>query len=171
VIPAITINNYEQYFLLYADGELSAAEEQAVMEFVQKNPQLAGELEMMQELRLPVEPLVFPGKDLLFRNATAEISVENYESYFLLYVDNELSGPERMQVETFVLQHPRLQEEFLVLKQAQLQPEEMVFADKACCTAKKKRKGLYIHALAANSRSSSIDRACGIDLVPVTIGE
>ncbi|MBV9988071.1 MAG: hypothetical protein JO301_10350 [Chitinophagaceae bacterium] len=145
--PAITIHNYEQYFLLYADGELSAADEQAVLQFVQENRAFAAELELLQQLKLPVESVEFAEKEMLFRTGAAEINLDNYETYFLLYVDRELSSTERMQVETFVLQHPALQEEFLLLKQAQLQPEALVFAAKASLYRKeeKKRPVIFMH--------------------------
>ena len=50
----------------------------------------------------------------------------NYEEFFLLYVDNELSAAERKQVEAFVEQHPDLEEELMMLKQSQLKPDTSV---------------------------------------------
>ena len=138
--PAINIQNYEEFFLLYADGELSVAEQLAVEQFVQAHPQLAGELELLQQLRLPQEELRFDAKELLFRNAEQAITLENYETHFLLYVDNELDAAQRRDVELFVLQHPALQDQFLLLKQTQLPVETMVFADKSSLYRKEDKK-------------------------------
>ena len=45
----ITRNNYEEYFLLYADGELNATDKQAVENFLTIHPDLAEELDMLME--------------------------------------------------------------------------------------------------------------------------
>ena len=99
--------------------------------FVQQNPDLAAELEMMQQLRLePEEDIKFYNKAELLRTETPSINTTNYEEYFLLYVDNELTPAEKDAVEKFVLQHPALQEEFSLLKQTVLAPEMIEFGDK-----------------------------------------
>ena len=128
----ITINqhNYEAFFLLYVDSELSAADKQAVEQFVQANPDLAFELEMLQQAQLSMEDLVFDDKAILYRNEATEINTHNFEEQFLLYVDNELTSTGKENVERFVLQHPALQENFTILKQSRLEPETIVFADK-----------------------------------------
>ena len=43
---AITRHNYEEYFLLYADDELSAAERREVEDFLELHPDLVGELDV-----------------------------------------------------------------------------------------------------------------------------
>lgn len=126
----INQHNYEEFFLLYVDGELSAADKQAVDQFVQGNQGLADELETLQQMKLPQDAVVFGDKDLLYRDETAGISLNNYEERFLLYVDNELSAGGNEQVEMFVLQHPALQEGFTLLKQTRLEPETILFPDK-----------------------------------------
>ncbi len=128
-----TINrhNYEEFFLLYIDAELDPVQRAAVEVFVQQNPDLAAELEMMQQLRLePEEDIKFYNKAELLRTETPSINTTNYEEYFLLYVDNELTPAEKDAVEKFVLQHPALQEEFSLLKQTVLAPEIIEFGDK-----------------------------------------
>jgi hypothetical protein len=141
----INQHNYEEYFLLYADGELSAQGKLAVEQFVQGNPYLAEELDMFMQLKLPVEDIVFEEKSLLLKHDTA-IGLKNYEEYFLLYIDNELDAAGKQSVETFVLQHPALQEQFMQLKQARLEPETILFPDKASLYRKeeKERRVFYM---------------------------
>ena len=140
-------HNYEEFFLLYVDGELSATDKQAVEQFVQANPGLAEELEMLLQMRLTDEPVLFEGKDILFRNETAEINLHNYEEQFLLYVDNELNTVSKEKVETFVLQHPALQESFTLLKQTRLASEIIVFPDKSSLYRKEEKEKpiFYLH--------------------------
>ena len=124
-------NNYETYFLLYVDSELSAEEKVAVQRFVAENPDLAEELSLLENTQLqPEETLVFKDKETLFKKEGQEISLNNYEEWFLLYTDNELSDEHKTQVEIFVLQHPTLQREFEWLQQARLPEEKLVFNNK-----------------------------------------
>jgi anti-sigma factor RsiW len=134
-------HNYEEFFLLYVDGELSATDKQTVDQFVQANPGLAVELEMLLQMRLTdEEPVLFEGKESLFRNEAAEINLQNHEEQFLLYVDNELDEVSKEKVETFVLQHPALQESFTLLKQTRLEPEAIVFSDKSSLYRKEEKE-------------------------------
>jgi len=55
------------------------------------------------------------------------INLDNYEQYLLMYVDNELSAAERMQVEEFLRDYPYLQEELDILQQTVLPLENVLF--------------------------------------------
>lgn len=135
----INQHNYEEFFLLYIDGELSMAEKQAVEQFVQENPEFANELKILQQIKLPFDPVMFNDKDVLYRNTSACIGTDNYEEYFLLYVDNELDAEAKEQVERFVLQHPALQETFTILKQTKLATEPVRFPNKQLLYRKEKK--------------------------------
>ncbi len=126
----ITRQTYETFLLLYIDDELEPAERTAVEKFLADNPDLQPELRMLQEAVLTGPALGLPDKSMLYKSAGG-ISSVNFESYFLLYVDGELSEPECAQVEQFVLQHPHLQEEFTVLRRTRLEPEPIEFTNKA----------------------------------------
>lgn len=140
----INQHNYEEFFLLYVDGELSATGKLAVERFVQENPDLAVELDMLQQSQLPVEDWGFEKKDQLYRSESAEINSANCQEQFLLYVDNELEAVDKENVERFVLQHPSLQESFTQLKRTKLEPEQLVFPDKTLLYRKEERRILYM---------------------------
>lgn len=124
----ININraNYEEYFLLYTDNELNAAERRAVEEFVLQNPDLEYEFKMLQRSTLK------PEKGVAFRNKEALMQFNdvvhsaNYEEFFLLYADNELSNQQKAQVEQFVYDHPQYQSAFEFLQEIRLTPDSDV---------------------------------------------
>lgn len=123
--------NYEEFFLLYVDDELDHHQRAAVELFVQQNPDLAPEFEVLRETKIVAEPnLQFAEKNSLMKSEGIEINTSNYETYFLLYVDNELSENNKKEVEKFVLQHPQLQQEFTLLMQTVLEPETVEFTGK-----------------------------------------
>ena len=60
----INRNNYEHYFLLWVDGELSPEEMVAVERFIAEHPDLAEELALLQDTKLvPEEQIIFPEKE------------------------------------------------------------------------------------------------------------
>jgi hypothetical protein len=129
----VTINrdNYEDFFLLYVDNELNEAQRLDVENFVQHNQDLAKELDMLMQATLTDEPeLKFEAKELLFKKEEG-ISLHNYEEYFLLAIDDELSNDEHEEVERFILKHPQLQDQFTLIKQAKLKAEVIEFKGKA----------------------------------------
>lgn len=104
----ITRNNYEEFFLLYVDNELSPAEREAVERFVEGNPDLREEWELLLQCRIsPDEAPVFTGKELLLREENPSmIDATNYETWFLSYIDGELDEPARQAVNDFIRRHP-----------------------------------------------------------------
>lgn len=137
---AINIHNYEEYFLLYVDNELSAAERKAVDAFVLAHPDLAVELDMLRQAQLSDDSVFFEDKQSLYRSESNEISLSNYEEQFLLFVDDELTPGAKDKVERFVLQHPELQEGFTQLKQTRLPAEQVVFKNKELLYRKEEKE-------------------------------
>jgi hypothetical protein len=127
----INRDNYESWFLLYIDAELSAAEQQEVEAFVAAHPDLKAELDLLLDTRLTDDTHVAFDKSILLRSEQTAINSNNYEEQFLLYVDEELDASSKAAVETFVLQHPEKQDTFTLLKQTKLEPEQIIFPDKA----------------------------------------
>ncbi len=136
----INRDNYESWFLLYIDAELSAEEQQELEAFVTANPDLKAELDLLLDTRLTDDAPIGFDKSILLRSEQAAINTNNYEEQFLLYVDEELDAIEKAAVETFVLQHPEKQDTFTWLKQTKLQPEQVIFPDKASLYREEKKE-------------------------------
>ena len=140
----INRNNYEDFFLLYADGELSAAEKKAVESFVSENPDLAQELFLLQQTKLiPDHTIFFENRESLLKSTedNSIITHSNYEEFFLLYVDNELDEKNKKAVEKFIDQYPELQKELILLQKAHLEPDNsIVFEGKSVLYKKEDRR-------------------------------
>ena len=126
----INRHNYEEFFILYMDNELSSEDRRMVEDFVQNHPDLKEELELLMQYKLvPDELIVFENKEALIKG-DAIINVANYEEYFLSYIDDELSTTQRIAVEKFVVNNPVAAKELMLLQKSKLQPETIVFANK-----------------------------------------
>ena len=60
-----------------------------------------------------------------------ELNQDNYENYLLLYIDNELTAPERAEVELFLASNPKKAQELKALQAVQLKPEYIEFTEKS----------------------------------------
>jgi anti-sigma factor RsiW len=124
----INLNNYESFFLMYVDNELSAAEKKSVEEFLGNYPYLQEELDQLKETVLPVEQKTFDFKAGLLKPV---MSGEAEQENLLLHLDNELTGEQKQQMERLLLKDGELQKEFALLKKTKLDAEDMVvFPDK-----------------------------------------
>jgi hypothetical protein len=117
--------NYETFFLLYVDRELNEAQRLEVELFIQQNPDLAPELDMLAATTLEIEtaePIVFPGKESLFQQEIRED--------LLLYIDHELSTAATTALETEIAASANLQQQLTALQQAVLPATVVEFAHK-----------------------------------------
>ena len=71
----INTTNYEEYFLLYIDNELSAEQKLAVVNFIEENPSYQKEFELLKQTVLAPEPIEYEDKILLYRLEEMEASL------------------------------------------------------------------------------------------------
>jgi hypothetical protein len=72
----VTIENYEEYLMMAADGELDAAAQAALGFFLEEHPELVGEAAVWHSLRLqPDADVVFKEKEALLRREPKRIAV------------------------------------------------------------------------------------------------
>ncbi|HRF19100.1 MAG TPA: hypothetical protein PK977_13085, partial [Chitinophagaceae bacterium] len=128
----INRHNYEEFFLLYVDNELSSEDRHMVEDFVQLHPDLKEELELLSQFKFtPDDDIVFDNKEELLKvNGETPVSLNNYEESLLSYIDNELTEQQRIAVEQFVNTNPAAKKELELLQQTKLQPETILFANK-----------------------------------------
>jgi hypothetical protein len=89
-------NNYEEYFLLYVDNELTPVQRLAVEEFVNNHPDLKEELGLLSSTILDAEPIRLFDKESLLSH---QIQQDVVDEQLLLYLDNELTPEEAAKVE------------------------------------------------------------------------
>ena len=123
----INRHNYEDFFLLYVDKELSAADRKAVDVFVQENPDLKMELDLLQQTVVNADDIVLQKKDWLYK----EEEITALQKNLLLYTDDELSATDKTTVELLLNTNATAKAEWNILQQTKLQPDmAVVFGDK-----------------------------------------
>ncbi|MBL7741445.1 MAG: hypothetical protein JNK14_19655 [Chitinophagaceae bacterium] len=123
--------NYEEYFILYLDNELSSEDRRMVEIFAEENPDLKAELDMLLQTKLsPDTAVTFDNKEALLFHNSSPINLNNYEEQLLSYIDNELTVQEAKDVERFVAENPAIKKELELFQKTKLQPEVIVHPDK-----------------------------------------
>jgi hypothetical protein len=124
------------------DNELSQQHRLAVEEFVEKNPDLNEELEVLMQFKFsPDTEIVFPSKEQLTRvEDGSPINAANYNEWLTLYLDNELTTSENAIVEDFLAKNPVAKAEMDLLQRVKLQPETVIMPGKDFLYRKEPRK-------------------------------
>ena len=126
----IDTDNYEEFFLLYMDNELTAEERVSVESFLEGHPELRPELQRLMGTRLDPDNVSFEGRETLLR-AEGFPGPWNIGELQMLWLDDELDADTAARVEDYSRAHPQAAEDLELLKKARLIPEPVVFPDKA----------------------------------------
>jgi hypothetical protein len=132
----INRNNYEDFFLLYADGELRVDERIAVEDFVAENEDLKIELEMIQAAVLPVEEIVFVDKSFLYK---APVFDSVLQEKLLMKIDNELATSEMASVNEIIASNASAKKEYELLQRTKLDASEKIIFEEKHLLYKKER--------------------------------
>ena len=121
----ISLANYEEYFLLYADNELTPVEKTSVHNFISAHPQLQQELDLILQTKLPAEEISLENKETLLAHNMRSIAVDET---LLLYIDNELNEGEKRVVEQKLKTDTSYQLQYeLLLKTKPVSLDEIVY--------------------------------------------
>jgi hypothetical protein len=132
----ITRENYEEFFLLYVDDELSPATRLSVERFVADNPDLREEWEALLQCRVqPEEGHGYRDKDALL----------HHESSLLSLVDGELGEQQAKELEEWVRLHPQRAVELQQLMMTVSRPDaDIVFPDKESLYRGSRRRAVLL---------------------------
>ncbi len=119
----INRNNYETFFLLYADNELRADERTAVENFVSNNEDLRGELEMILASILSADDLLFGEKEMLYKNSFVDAGLQEK---LIFKIDNELPAGEEAIVAKELAENEFALKEYQTLLAAKLDANETI---------------------------------------------
>ena len=90
----INLSNYEDWFLLYADGELTVAEQEAVLKFVDQHPSLQEEFDVLTHIRFdPEENIQLEDKSTL-----SSAYFEEIESMYHFTPDLSIQCPDKQRL-------------------------------------------------------------------------
>jgi len=119
----INRDNYETFFLLYTDNELSGAERKSVDAFVVANPDLLEELEMLQQSVLWPDNIAFDFKQSLLKT---ELISSDVQEKLLMHLDNELSATEKSEIEQLIKKDSVIEKEWNELQVVKLEANEII---------------------------------------------
>ena len=91
----IHLGNYEEFFVLYMDNELTAEQVKMVDDFLVTHPDLQAEFEILMSTKLPSEPFSINKADLF----ADSMKMNTVGEELLLYIDNELPSDQARVVE------------------------------------------------------------------------
>jgi hypothetical protein len=118
----ITRDNYEEFFMLYADNELSQEQRSAVEAFVEANPDLKPDLDLYFSLKLDTDQSISLGdKSFLLRREA--VVPETVQTAMLLHLDGELPAAEATSLEARIQEDESLRHEWELLNRAKLHPD------------------------------------------------
>ncbi|MCT4623686.1 MAG: hypothetical protein N4A46_08690 [Schleiferiaceae bacterium] len=131
----ITLDNYEEFFLDYMEGNLSAQEQIVLDEFLVQYPELKEELEEMEIFSL-VEEDVQMGKESL-----KEIPFKSdFDDFCVAKIEGDLSLEEEFIFDEFVNANPKRIEDVKLYKKTKLYPDHAIIYPDKESLQKKKRK-------------------------------
>lgn len=118
----IHTGNYEEFFILYMDGELTAEEMKEVDAFLATHPDLQAEFDLLMGTKLPVEPVFFDKTELMADRMKLTVVDED----LLLYIDNELPAPQAKELERKIAAGGELALQHSLLQRTKLDAAEIV---------------------------------------------
>ncbi|MCK9452569.1 MAG: hypothetical protein M0Q90_12820 [Bacteroidales bacterium] len=127
----INSHTYEAFLLDFAEGRLDAEEIILLEAYIQAHPELGSWEELTEDLPVLIEEeLLFVNKSRLkapfLPEQVLSIHAENFDSFAIAYLENELNITEKQAFERFLETDKTHQKAFLILQKTILQPDKSI---------------------------------------------
>lgn len=119
---SVNRTNYEEFFLLYIDDELTAEEKKDVENFVSANPDLQAELEILLNTKAVPEPVTLNKEEL----SAQFMQLNEMNETLLLYLDDELPQKDQEALKDTLRHNKEYQQHFELLQKTKLDKNEAV---------------------------------------------
>lgn len=128
----INIDNYELFVMDYLEGTLDTMEAQEMSTFLLLHPDIAMEIDDLENAKLTLEPELKLETDFiasLKKNEIIEvenINEENYAQFFISNLENDINDKDSQNLKTFLKINPNLVSEFHQQQNTKLIPDENI---------------------------------------------
>ena len=126
----ISINNYEIWIIDYLDGNLDNEKEKLFLHFMDKNPDLKKEFDLMRSITLNPEKVNFDKKHLLFKSTNPAFDMPESDYLMIKELEEGLSAEEHKRLSELKETYPTLNEDAETYKSTKLQPGKIVYLHK-----------------------------------------
>jgi hypothetical protein len=116
----IDLTNYEEKFLDYHDGNLSAEEVAELFLFIEKHPELKEEFESFENISINDSDtnIAFPDKNFIKQLTTP--SIETIDQWLIAEMEGELNLQQRVLLSTFLKDHPQFEKDRSLFRSTKL---------------------------------------------------
>ena len=131
-IMKININNYEEYFIDYFDGNLDFFQNKKLFEFLDNNPEIKEEFMQFEEIKIEPENIKFPLKGKLKKNAANQSAIKdaNFEDFCIAKLENQLSDKQIIEFEEYLSKSPERQKTYNLYLKTKLEPNPNILFNK-----------------------------------------
>jgi len=127
----INRNNYEIWMIDYLDGNLDNDMEYTLFCFLEKNPDLRTELDLVENVVLTPEKISFNKKHLLLKSTNPHIEMPESDYLLIKQMEEGLSLIEKNRLQELEKIYPAMKNDFSNYKLTKLQPKHILFPQKS----------------------------------------
>jgi len=152
----INIDNYELFVMDYLEENLDAVETQEMETFLLLHPDIAMEIDDLDDAKLSLEPDLKLDSSFLMALKKNEIidvqniNEENYEEFFISDLEKDITDKDSENLKLFLKENSNLASEYLQLQNTKLIPDENITFHNKEDLKKKERKIIVLWPMVAS---------------------
>jgi len=124
----INKNNYEEFFIDYFDGNLTAEKTAELFLFLESHPELKEEFNNFSNVQLDIPEMQFPDHNSLKKT---EGSISGIDEKLIASLEGDLSFEEKKELESFIQSNPQVKKDLEIYKATVSVPDmSVVYPDK-----------------------------------------